>query len=354
MVTKVRAVQYGCGPIGCSVAKFASQRDDIEIVGAIDIDKNVVGHDLGEVAGLDKKLGVNISDQAEAVLSETKPDIIFLTTSSSLRAVYEQLEKCLRASVNVVSTCEELAYPYRKETLSAEIDKIAKANNVTVLGTGVNPGFLMDTWPLFMTGVCQQVKQVKVVRIQDASPRRGPFQKKIGAGCTLEEFKERVEAGTLRHVGLSESIAMIASGLGWELDDIRESIEPVVAKSPVKTDFVVVEPGQAAGVKQVGKGLRQGEELIILEFEASVGTLESYDAVYITGIPDIEVVIKGGTHGDIATAAMVVNSVHRVMEAPPGLITMKDLPVVSALGAKRERGAPCPTDRGLALLNRDG
>ena len=137
----------------------------------------------------------------------------------------------------------------------------------------------------------------------------------------------------LRHVGLTESIGMVANGLGWELDDVTESIEPIVAKSQVKTDFVSVEPGQAAGVRQVGKGIKGVEELIILVFEASVGAPESYDAVYITGVPNMEVIIKGGTHGDIATAAIVVNSVHRVRQAPPGLITMKDLPLISAPGA---------------------
>ena len=333
MIAKVRAVQFGCGPIGCSVVRYAWQRPDIELVGAVDIDKSLVGCDLGKVAGTNNKIGVSISADADAVLSQAKPDVVFLTTSSSLKVIYPQVEKCVAAGANVVSTCEELAYPYRKDSqLSAEIDKIAKANNVTVLATGVNPGFLMDAWPLFMTGVCQQVKRVKVVRVQDASPRRGPFQKKIGAGRTLEEFKKLVAAGTLKHVGLPESIAMIASGLGWKLDEITESIEPVVAKAQVKTDFVTVEPGQAAGVRQVGRGIRAGEELITLEFEASVGAPESYDAVYITGTPNLEVVIKGGTHGDIATAAMVVNSVHRVIDAPSGLVTMKDLPIVSALG----------------------
>ena len=333
MVTRAKAVQYGCGPIGCSVVRFASQRPDIELVGAIDIDKNLVGRDLGEVAGLSKKLGVVISDQADAVLSQTKPDVVFLTTASSLKVIYPQLERCIKAGVNIVSSCEELAYPYRKAPqLSADVDRIAKANNVTVLATGINPGFLMDVWPLFMTGVCQQVKQIRVSRVQNASPRRGPFQKKIGAGCTLEEFKERVDAGTLRHVGLAESIDMIAGGLGWELDDITESIKPIIAKTQVKTDFVTVEPGQAAGVRQVGRGIKAGKDLIILEFEASVGAPESYDAVYITGTPNMEVIVKGGTHGDIATIAIVVNSIHRVIDAPPGLITMKDMPIVSALG----------------------
>jgi len=332
-MTKVKAVQFGCGPIGCSVVRYAWQRADIEVVGAVDIDKSLVGRDLGEVAGINNKLGVNISADADAVLSQARPDVVFLTTTSSLKDVYPQVERCVAASANVVSTCEELAYSHKKDPqLSAKIDSIAKANNVTVLATGVNPGFLMDAWPLFMTGVCQQVKRIRAVRVQDASPRRGPFQKKIGAGRTVEEFKKLVAEGAIKHVGLPESIAMITSGLGWELDEINESIETVVSKNRVQTDFVTVEPGQAAGVRQIGRGIRGGEEVVTLEFEAFVGAPESYDAVYITGTPNMEVVIKGGTHGDIATAAIVVNSVHRVIEAPPGLLTMKDLPIVSASG----------------------
>ncbi len=326
---KVKAVQMGCGPIGCSVVKYASQRPDIKFVGAIDIDKNLVGRDLGEVAGV-HKLGVLISDNVDRVLSRAKPHVVFLTTSSSLEALYPQIEKCARAGVNIVSTCEELSYPYKKAPrLSAKIDKIAKAKKITVLSTGVNPGFLMDAWPLFMTGVCQQVKRIKSVRVQNASPRRGPFQKKIGAGCTLEEFNQLKESGKIKHVGLPESAAMIADGLGWKIDKIVETIEPIIAKTEIQTDFVTVKPGQAAGVRQVAKGIRAGEELITLEFEAAVGASESYDAVTITGVPDMEVIIKGGTHGDIATAAIVVNSVHRVIEALPGLLTMKDLPPVT-------------------------
>lgn len=250
-------------------------------------------------------------------------------TGSYLEDVYPQLKNSIRAGVNIVSTCEELSYPYRKQPAVANaLDKLAKEHQVTVLGTGVNPGFLMDTWPLVMTAVCQHVEQIKVARIQDASVRRASFQRKIGAGKTVEEFGKLVEAGTLRHVGLAESIAMIAAGLGWELDDIAETIEPVIVETEVHSDFVTVKPGQVAGVKQVGQGYRNGKELITLDFEAYIGARKSYDAVYITGIPNMEVIIKGGINGDIATAAMVVNSMRRVVDAPPGLMTMKDLPLV--------------------------
>jgi len=333
MVRKIKAVQFGCGPIGCSVVRYVIGKQDIELVGAIDVDNSLIGNDLGEVAGINDRLGIKISPDAEATLYQARPDIVFLTTSSSLKIVYPQIKQCSVTGANVVSTCEELAYPYREAPqLTVEIDKVAKENNITVLSTGVNPGFIMDAWPLFMTGVCQEVKHVKAVRVQDAASRRGPFQKKIGAGCTLDEFRKLVATGTLKHVGLPESIAMIADGLGWRLDKITESIEPVVAKSQVRTSFVTVKPGRAAGVRQVGKGMSAGKELIILEFEASVGSHKSYDAVYITGSPNLEVVIKGGTHGDIATAGIVVNSVHRIIDAPPGLLTVKDLPIVSPRG----------------------
>ena len=287
------------------------------------------------MAGLGKKLGVAISEDASAVLNAVTPDAVLHATGSNLENVYPQLAKIMEAGSNIVSTCEELSYPYRKyPALAAKIDKLAKQHGVTVLGTGVNPGFLMDTWPLFMTAVCQDVEQVRVVRVQDASTRRVPFQKKIGAGKTIKEFSKLVEAGTLRHVGLAESIAMIASGLGWELDDTTETIEPVVLEAEVSSDFVTVKPGQAAGVRQIGYGWKDGRKLITLDFQAYIGARESYDAVYINGMPKMEITIEGGTHGDIATAAMVVNSVPGVIDAPPGLITMKDLPTVCALPGK--------------------
>lgn len=329
MKDRIRAVQCGCGPIGCAVAKVAIQRPNIELVGAVDIDKNKIGRDLGEVMGIGKNLGIIITDDIDGLFAKRKVDVVFHQTSSSLKRVAPELIKLLGFGVNIVSTTEELAYPFTTQPkLAAKIDEVARAHRATVLGTGVNPGFVMDSWILFMTAVCQEVRRVKAVRIQDARTRRLPFQKKIGAGCTPEEFQKLADAGRLRHVGLTESIAMIASGLGWMLDNITESIEPVMAQERVQSQYISVEPGQAAGVRQIGRGFRGKEEIITLEFEASLGAPEFYDAICITGIPNMEVVIKGGTHGDIATAAIVVNAARRVVEAEPGLLTMKDLPIV--------------------------
>ena len=316
-----KLVQYGCGPIGCSIVKLASTKSNLEIVGAIDLVN--VGKNLGEVAETGKPLGVTISNEPDMVLQRTRPDIVLHATASSLRAIYDQLVGIITKGINVISTSEELSYPLKEQPdLARSIDELARKHGVTVLGTGVNPGFLMDAWPLFMTGVCQEITHIKAVRIQDAARRRIPFQKKIGAGTSPEAFAKRVDSGTLRHVGIAESIGMIAAGVGWELDKITETIEPVIADKEVRSDFVTVKPGQAAGVKQVGHGYQNADELVTLEFQAYLGAEDPHDAVYIKGTPDMEVVIKGGLHGDIATAAMAVNAIPRVVESPPGFMTM--------------------------------
>ncbi len=321
-------VQYGCGAMGCRAASIILERPNLELIGAIDSAHNV-GCDLGEVIGLDKKTGITISSDAEGVLTNTKPDVVLHMTSSSLVKIQPEISQIISAGINVVSSTEELSYSWRQQPrISVELDELAKKHNVTVLGTGVNPGFVMDTWPLNLTAVCREVKKIRVVRVQDATTRRESFQNKIGAGLTLAEFQKKVDEGTLRHVGLTESIEMIATGLGWELDDVKETIEPLIAKKEAKSEFVTIASGQTMGVRQMGMGLKNGEEVIRLDFEASIGSGESYDAVHITGTPNLEMVIKGGIHGDIATAAIVVNAIRRVIEAPPGLLTMKDIPLV--------------------------
>jgi 4-hydroxy-tetrahydrodipicolinate reductase len=329
MDKKIRVIQFGIGVIGRGVTKVLAGKREMKIVGAIDLAN--VGKDLGEVAGIGKKLGIRISDDLSRVIQKENPQVAIHTTSSSLRKVYPELESLVRGKLNVVSSCEELSYPYEKAPgLAARLDRLARENGVAVLGTGVNPGFLMDAWPLFMTGVCAEVKEIKASRVQDASVRRVPFQEKIGAGKTKEEFQKLVKQGVIRHVGLPESVAMIAAGLGWKLDRITEKIEPIIYRRTVKSAHITVKPGTVAGVKQVGRGWSKGRPLITLNFEASIGAGESYDAVFVKGSPNMEVIVRGGTHGDIATVAMLTNAVPRILEISPGLKTMKDL-IISAV-----------------------
>lgn len=326
-MNKTRVIHYGLGPIGVGVAKLIAQRNDMQIVGAIDIDPQKVGEDFGAL--LDgHTLGVTISADARAVLDKDKADIVVLTTSSSLRKIMPQLRQIAEAGLRVISTCEELSYPpAHNADLVGELDALAKRCGIAVYGTGVNPGYTMDALPLMLTAPCAEVKKIRVIRMQDASVRRLPFQQKIGAGITREEFQQRVEDGSVRHVGLRESVTMIAQSLGWTLSDYREVIEPVMAERDVTTPVLTVRAGSVAGVNQVARGFVNGEERITLQLIAYVGAPESHDTVQIEGTPNIHSTIVGGLHGDIATAAIVVNSIPRVLSAPPGLLTPNDLPI---------------------------
>ncbi len=323
---KVRVICYGLGPIGSGIARVVAARPDFQIVGAVDIDPAKVGQDVGKVIDLESELRVKVSDRAKQVLKKPA-EIVIHSTSSSLETVEPQLEEIIRARHNIVSTCEELAEPWKRSKIAKRVDALAKKNKVTVLGTGINPGFMMDTLPILLTGVCQEVRSIRVSRVVDASKRRQPLQKKIGTCMTVEEF--RAKAGKeIRHVGLAESISLVARALSWKLDKIEETIEPVIAKQPVKTQFFHVEPGYVAGVEQFGYGIRRGQRLIELHLRMSVDAGESVDEVWIDGTPAIHSVIHG-VHGDISTAAVAANSIRRVVAAPAGLATMADLPIIS-------------------------
>lgn len=330
----VKAILYGVGAVGSLIARALLEKKGLEIVGAVDIAEDKVGKDLGEVLGLGEKLGAKVYKNAEELFLDVKADIAVHATSSFLKQVYPQIASLIKNGVDVISTCEELAYPhYSNPKIAEEIDRLAKKHDVTVLGTGINPGFLMDTLVITLTAVCQKIEKIEAVRVMNAATRRLPFQRKIGAGLTVEEFRQKIESGQITgHVGLEQSIAMIADALAWRLEKIRsEPVEPVIAENTVESDFIKVEAGKVAGLKQTARGFIGGREVIVLRFQAYIGAEEEYDAVTITGVPLVKQKIQPCIHGDLGTAAIVVNTIPKVLKAPAGLITMKDLPVPSAV-----------------------
>jgi 2,4-diaminopentanoate dehydrogenase len=325
---RIRAIQYGVGPIGASIARLMREKQAIEICGAIDSDPAKVGRDLGEIVGAsDAPWGVKISADAKEVLDQAA-DVVIHSTSSSLSKVMDQLLACLEAESCVVSTCEELAYPYRTHPeLAAKLDAAAKDWGVALVGTGVNPGFVMDKLMVTLAAVSQRIEHAKALRIVDASKRRLPLQKKIGAGMTVEEFRAKVADGVIKHVGLPESVAMVADSLNLPVEEITETIEPMVATERVQTEYLTVEAGHAAGVHQIARGTGGGKELVYLELQMYVGAKNPADTVELKGHPNISLVIPGGSHGDIATASVVVNSIPVILDAPAGLRTSRDLPI---------------------------
>ncbi|UCE83449.1 MAG: dihydrodipicolinate reductase [Deltaproteobacteria bacterium] len=330
MGKKIRVVQYGLGPIGCKSVKYLAERDHFDLVGAVDSDPQKVGVDVGELAELNAVLGLTVSDNSAKLLKQIDADVVVLTTTSSLERIRPQILEIVSHGKNVVSTCEELMYPWlTNPEIAKDIDSAAKEHNVSVLSTGVNPGFLMDFLPLVMTGVCRDVKQVTVERIQDAQFRRVPFQEKIGAGLSVQQFKDKVKAGNLRHVGLTESMHLIAAGVGWRLDRTEDIVEPVIASQPVTTGNRTIEAGKALGVNQIGRGYTNDKELITLVFRATIGEPEPRDRILIRGTPDIDLSIKQGINGDTATCAIIVNAIPVVIQSPPGLRTMADISPIS-------------------------
>jgi hypothetical protein len=325
----------GLGPIGAGVARQLTARKIFRIVAAVDIDPAKAGRDLGEVAGLGTKTGVTVVNDAGAAIRASKPHVAVLCTASALAKVWPQIEAVLKRRVPIVSTTEELAYPWRSNpALAKRIDALARKAKVAIVGTGVNPGFAMDALPIALGAICERVDAVRVDRIQDARIRRLPFQRKIGSGLTATEFAARVKDGSVRHVGFAESIAMIGDALGWMLDRITDDIRPKIATEPIESEFLQVGAGRVSGLIQDGVGYRGGVPVIALHLEAWLGAPETYDQVTIEGSPRLEVRAMGGYRGDVATAAIAVNTIPRLLAAPPGLRTMRSLALPSFAGGR--------------------
>ena len=330
---KIRVVLYGVGTMGSRTAKFLLEKEGVEIVGAIDIAKDKVGKDLGEVLQLGKRLGVVVTNNCKKIFSKACCDLVVHSTSSYLKDVYPQIAPIAEYGINVISTCEELAYPFATEPeLAKKLDVLGMKNGVTFLGAGINPGFLMDTLAIMLTGLCQKVDKITVERVMNAGTRRVPFQEKIGAGLSVKEFKEKIEEKAITgHVGLEQSIGMIAAALCWELDKIVvEPVNPIIASKNVASDAIKVKKGGVAGLRQQARGIKKYKDVITLDFQAYIGAQEEYDSIRIDGAPPINQKITPCVHGDLATVAIIVNAIPRLINAAPGLVTMKDLPVLSA------------------------
>ena len=287
---------------------------------SVDVDPTKVAARRQRNAGLQRPLRVRVDPDARHAIKKSKPDIVVLCTSSSVRGVMPQIEGVLKLRVPIVTTTEELSYPVRRNApLAKKIDAMAKRAKVAVLSTGVNPGFVMDALPIMLTVACERVDSVTVNRIQDARTRRLPFQQKIGAGLSRDQFLREVERGSIRHVGLAESISMVADALGWQLDRITDEVKPKMADATVASEFLAVDPGYVSGIIQDGVGYRHGTPVITMHLEAYLGAPESYDEIHVKGVPNLTLRIPGGVPGDVATASIVVNSIPKVLSSRPGL-----------------------------------
>lgn len=320
-------LQVGLGPLGQRIATDLERRGLGRVVAAVDPGPDKVGRDLAElVEGAER--GVPVVSSIEEVGDFSRIRCALVTTLSDLELCMDTFRGLLARGAAVVSTCEELSWPWlRHPILAQELQELAVKNGGRILGTGVNPGFLMDALPVAATTACESVRSIRIARVQDARPRRIPFQRKIGAGLDDAEFARRKADGSLRHVGLGESLHFVAHYLGWHVERWEETLEAVKAEAQLESGLGPIPAGHARGVRQTATGWVAGEPALELVFQAAIGEPDPYDKITITGEPGLELVIPGGVHGDTATSAIVLNSIRPLLAAAPGLHTMASLPL---------------------------
>ncbi len=316
-------VVVGLGAIGREVAACALLHPDLELVGAAD--PRFAGKPLREL--VDGAPDLRVAESGAALYRKAKGGVALLCTGSLLEDVAEEIEVAVRAGLHVVSSCEELSNAgFVDPELADLLDRAAQRAGVAVLGTGVNPGFVLDRLPATLGAVVGEVRRVEALRVVDVATRREALRRKVGLGLTEEEFERQGDEGTIGHVGLSESCALLADGLGLTVDEIEEEIDPLVAEQALTVGDLRVEAGRVRGLRQVAMAFDEGREVARLTLEMGLGLPEPRDWFRIEADPPLEMLIPGGIPGDRATAWALVNAAPRVAGSEAGLLSVLDLP----------------------------
>jgi hypothetical protein len=325
---KIKIAQFGLGPIGVETLRLAASKPWADIVGAVDIDPAKVGRDLGELTGVRQLRRRLVYPSLDALLRKTKPEAIFHTAVSRFQAAFAQLEPMARAGISVVSSCEELVFPQLREpALARRLDQICRRTGARIVGTGINPGFVMDLLPVCLTGVSREVRAVHIQRVVNASTRREPLQRKIGSGLAPQRFRRLLKEGKAGHAGLKESLALIAHCLRWKVKNLSDSGDAVIAERDIRTKYLRVKKGATCGLHQHAEARIGGKVAISLDLRMYLDAPNPHDAIQIEGQPPLHLLVPGGIAGDHATVAALVNTAPRLLCAPPGLILITELPV---------------------------
>lgn len=337
MTENVRVAVLGTGQMGSGIIRLILEKTGIDLVGVYGKRADRAGTDVGNIIGLDKELGVKLTNDLPGMLEEKKPHIVLQATCSKVVDAADEIRTILKSGANVISIAEEMSFPaYEAPELTQEFDKLALENKVTVLGTGINPGFVLDLLVISLTGVCYKVESITAKRINDLSPYGPSVLTTQGVGIKPEEFKAGVKDGSVvGHFGFPESISMIARALGWEIDKIEQKREPIVSNVKRETEFVKIEPGLTAGCTHTAVGYMNGKPVIHLihpqQVHPHLENVETGDYIEIKGTPDIKFSSGPEIPGGMGTIALAVNMIPQVISSEPGMKTMADLPVPAAI-----------------------
>jgi 4-hydroxy-tetrahydrodipicolinate reductase len=333
----IRVLQWGLGAMGGGMARLMLEKPGLEIVAAVDGRPDLAGRDLGDVLGVSGPLGVAVADAPETVLDPERVDVVTLATTSWAQQQMPDLRRVIGAGINCVSIAEEMADPEAQSpALAAEIDALAKANGVTVLGTGVNPGFVLDLLIVTLTGGSHSVERIEASRVNDLSPYGPTVMTTQGVGVTPEAFEAGVADGSIvGHVGFPESIHLISEALGLGVDRVEQRREPIVSRVRRETPHVTVEPGMVAGCAHTGLGYRGDTEVVRLvhpqQIHPHLSDQDTGDYIHVYGVPEVHMAIKPEVAGGQSTMGIAVNMIPHVVAASPGLKRMIDLPAPAAL-----------------------
>lgn len=348
MSREIKALLWGLGAMGGGMAQMLLSKQDVAIVAALAQTPSKAGKDLGEVLGLGRKTGIKVTnDEKEAFAA--KPDVALINTASFVKDVFPQVRLALENGAAVITIAEEMSYPWASAPdLSGEIDRLARKAGKTVLGTGINPGFILDTLVIALTGICKDVRHIHAKRVNDLAPFGPTVMKTQGVGTTRGGFQKGLETGEIvGHVGFQQSPRLICKALGWEIDRVVEEREPIITRVERKTRYAHVAPGNVAGCRHVARAYVGEREVIFLEHPQQICPeaegVETGDYITIDGDPPVNLSIKPEIPGGAGTIAIAVNMIPLVLQARPGLLTMADLPVPRAILSSFTKAARAAT-----------
>jgi 4-hydroxy-tetrahydrodipicolinate reductase len=337
MQDKLKVAVLGTGQMGSGIVRLLLRKQGVEIVGVYGRRADRAGVDVGEAIGLDEKMGIALSADLPAMLSSTTPAVVIQATCSKVEQAADEIKIAVQRGANVISIAEEMAYPsYEAPGLAEEIHALAMQNKVTVLGTGINPGFVLDLLVICLTGVCYKVESITAKRVNDLSPYGPSVLQTQGVGITPEAFRNGVEDGSVvGHFGFPESISMIARALGWTIDKIEQTRDPIISKVHRETAFVKIKPGLTAGCTHTATGYMDGKPVIHLihpqQVHPQLEEVQTGDYIEIKGEPGVKFASGPEIPGGIGTIALAVNMIPQVVTSLPGLKTMADLPAPAAI-----------------------
>jgi hypothetical protein len=336
MSAPIKIVVLGTGQMGTGIIRLLQQKLGLQLVGVYARRAQRASLDVGDVLGQQQAIGLQVSGDLPTLLQQTQPHVAIQATCSRVAHAMAEITTLLRHGVNVISIAEEMAYPaYAAPQDARAIHTLALANGVTVVGTGINPGFVLDLLIIALTAVCWQVESITATRVNDLSPYGPAVLSSQGVGLTPQAFEQGVIAGTVvGHIGFPESISMIANALGWHIDRITQHREAIVSTVRRETPFVTIEAGQTAGCQHTAIAYMNETPVIRLihpqQVHPQLAHIETGDHIDIHGEPDVHLSISPEIPGGMGTAALAVNMIPQTINAAPGLQSMRDLPVPAA------------------------